>query len=97
MVKGRSAGVPETDNHLNVSCNPSNHGLSISYKVSGSGVVTMKIFDIRGREIETLVRREMQPGSYVLQWNAKRLSGGAYYCCLKSGSFSETKKLAMIR
>ena len=94
IVKGRSA---ETDNHLKVSFNPSNHGLSISYKVSGSGMVTMKIFDIRGREIATLVRREMQPGSYVMQWNAARLPGGAYYCSLKSGGFSETKKLAMIK
>jgi len=94
IAKGKSA---ETDNHLKVSFNQFNHGLSISCKVSVAGAVTMKLFDLRGREIATVLDKEMQPGSYAMQWNAARLPGGAYYCSLKSGSFSETKKLAMVR
>ena len=94
IVKGRAA---EPDDHLNVSFNPSNHGLSIRYEVSSGGLVTMTIFDIRGREMATLVRGEKQPGSYAMQWNAARLPGGAYFCSLKSGNFSQTRKLAMIR
>jgi len=93
IVKGRSA---EPDDHLNVYFNPLNHGLSIRYKVGSSGMVTIKIFDLRGREIQTLIHKEMQPGPYVMQWNAERLPGGAYCCCLKIGSFSQTRKLAMI-
>lgn len=97
IVKGKSVGIPEKDNHLNVSFNPSKQWLSISYKISSRDLVTMKIFDIRGKEIETRIDNEMYPGSHIMQWNTKRMSGGAYYCYLKHGNSCETKKVAMIK
>jgi predicted secreted protein len=94
IVKGKSA---EMDNHLNVAFNPSTKGLSIRYKVGSSGMVTLTIVDLRGRKIETLICSTMQPGSYTMQWNASRLNSGTYYCSLGSGSYSEAKKLTIVR
>jgi hypothetical protein len=93
-VKGRSA---QADNYLIVSLNRSNRELSVNYKVNIAGQVSMKIFDLRGREMATVLHKEMLPGSYAAQWNAAELPGGAYYCNLKYGSFSQTRKLAIIQ
>jgi hypothetical protein len=93
-VKGRSA---QADNYLIVSLDRSNRELSVNYKVNVAGLVSMKIFDLRGREMATILHKEMQLGSYTAQWNAAELPGGAYYCCFQNGRFSRTKKLAMVK
>ena len=57
----------------------------------------MKVFDILGNEIETIVNEEKQKGTYEVTWYAEGLPSGVYFCQLKAGSFSETKKMVLMR
>jgi hypothetical protein len=58
---------------------------------------TLKVYDILGREVTTLVNTKQSAGSYEVEFNAKNLSSGIYYYRLQSGSFTETKKMMLIK
>ncbi len=77
--------------------NPFNPSTVISFKLSVSSFVSLKIFDILGREISTLVNEEKQPGNYEVTFDASKLSSGIYFYTLQSGSFVETKKMILIK
>ncbi|MEW5797567.1 MAG: T9SS type A sorting domain-containing protein [Bacteroidota bacterium] len=62
---------------------------------SQGGFVTLKIFDLLGREVETLVNEQKQPGVYEVTWNARDVSSGVYFYQLRSGDFVQTKKLVL--
>ncbi len=68
-------------------------------KGEGSGVrfSTLKIYDILGREITTLINKELAPGNYEVEFNASTLASGVYFYRIESGSFSQTKKMVLIR
>jgi hypothetical protein len=59
--------------------------------------VSLKVYDVLGREVATLVNEVKQPGTYTVQWNATDMASGVYLYRLQSGSFSETKKLILLR
>jgi len=77
--------------------NPFNPSTKIKYSVPQSSNVVIKVYDILGNEIETLVNEEKSAGSYELTWNAKGLSSGVYFYQLRAGSFVETKKMVLIK
>jgi hypothetical protein len=58
---------------------------------------TLEVFDILGREVATLVNMEQSAGNYSVKFNASNLSSGVYFYKLQSGSFSQTKKLVLLR
>jgi hypothetical protein len=59
--------------------------------------VTLKVFDVLGKEVATLVNGEMNPGRYTLQWDAGNLPSGVYFYRLQAGHFAETKKLVLMK
>ena len=59
--------------------------------------VQLKIFDILGKEVTTLINQQMQPGSYEVEWNASNYPSGVYFYKLTSGSFTDTKKLILLK
>ncbi|VAX28050.1 5'-Nucleotidase domain protein [hydrothermal vent metagenome] len=59
--------------------------------------VTLKIYDILGREVATLVNKGQKPGNYEVQWNAGDNPSGIYFYRLQSGNFTDTKKLILLR
>ena len=59
--------------------------------------VTLKIYDILGREVATLVNQKQKPGNYEVVWNAVNQSSGIYFYRLQGGDFMETKKMLMIK
>jgi hypothetical protein len=59
--------------------------------------VTLKVFDVLGREVATLVNEELEAGSYKTTFDAAALSSGIYFYTLRSGSFIQTKKLTLLR
>jgi hypothetical protein len=61
------------------------------------GLVTLKVYDVLGREIATLVSEEKQPGVYEVEFDAVGLASGVYYYQLKTGSFVETKKMIYLK
>ncbi len=71
-------------------------------KISSNGrndnvSVTLKIIDVLGREITTLVNKQQQPGSYKVNFNAKNISSGVYFYQLKIGGLIKTKKMVLLR
>lgn len=77
--------------------NPFNPNTTISFAIPSRSFVSLKIFDLLGRGVTTIVSEEMMAGSYSKQWNAAKMSSGIYFYRLQAGSFSETKKLILLR
>jgi len=76
--------------------NPFNPGTTIKYQIPELSFVTLKVYDVLGNEIETLVNEEKLIGSYDVEFNATVLPSGIYFYRLQAGSFVETKKMVFI-
>ncbi|NNG27342.1 MAG: T9SS type A sorting domain-containing protein, partial [Ignavibacteriaceae bacterium] len=61
------------------------------------GFVKLKVYDVLGNEIVTLVNGEKQSGSYELVFDASALSSGIYFYQLKAGNFIQTKKMVLMK
>ncbi|MCU7511663.1 MAG: T9SS type A sorting domain-containing protein [Ignavibacteria bacterium] len=77
--------------------NPFNPETVIPYQIPEAGKVEIKIIDALGREVAGLLNQEMTAGKHEIRFNAKDLPGGIYFCHLKSGSYTETRKLVFIK
>jgi hypothetical protein len=77
--------------------NPFNPSTKIKYSVPQSSYVLIKVFDILGNEIETLVNEEKQSGTYGLTWSAANLPSGVYFYQLRAGDFIQTKKMVLMK
>ncbi len=84
--------------------NPFNPSTNIGFRISHFGFVTLKVYDLLGREIATPVNEFKQPGEYEITFNAANLNGraaylssGIYIYQLKAGDFIQTKKFVLIR
>jgi len=77
--------------------NPFNPATIIKFQIPNSSFVTLKVFDLLGREVATLVNEEMKPGIFERQFKGSNLSSGIYLYQLRAGSFIETKKLVLLR
>ena len=73
--------------------NPFNPSTMIVFYLPKSERVTLKVYDILGREIETLVEGSVPPGEHRLQWSATGLASGVYLCRMQTGEYSETIKM----
>lgn len=77
--------------------NPFNHSTKIRYSIPQTLKVVIKVFDVLGNELETLVNEEKTSGAYKLTWNASNLPSGVYFYQLKVASFVETKKMILLK
>ena len=77
--------------------NPFNPTTMINYQLPVTSSVSLKIYDILGREVATLVNQEQSTGSYKIDFNASSLASGVYFYQLKAGTFIETKKMILIK
>jgi hypothetical protein len=77
--------------------NPFNPTTIINYSIPAFSNVVIKIYDVLGKEVATLVNEEKPAGSYKVQFDASNLSSGVYLYKLQSGSFVETKKMTVIK
>ena len=79
--------------------NPFNPSTTIKYSIPSAGGVQnviLKVYDVLGREVATLVNKEQKPGNYQIVFNASELSSGTYFYKLKAGNFIETKKMLLL-
>ena len=76
--------------------NPFNPSTKIKYSISKLSFVTLKIYDVLGNEVITLVNKEKSAGSYEVEFSATNLPSGVYFYQLKTGSYIETKKMLLI-
>ncbi|RPI19867.1 MAG: T9SS C-terminal target domain-containing protein [Ignavibacteriae bacterium] len=77
--------------------NPFNPATKINYSLAVNGLVSIKIYDILGREVKQLVNEVQNAGQYNIEWNASDYPSGVYFYRIESGSFSETKKMMLIK
>gem|GEM_PF-64659 len=77
--------------------NPFNPTTKLSYSIAQSGLVTLKVYDVLGTEIETLINEEKAAGSFELSWDASYLPSGVYFYRLQAEDFTETKKMILLK
>ncbi len=77
--------------------NPFNPVTNIRYSISVSSYVTLKVYDIIGKEVKTLVNEYKQNGSYQVTFNGINLPSGVYYFRLKSGQWNQVRKMLLIK
>ncbi|MGB5528513.1 MAG: T9SS type A sorting domain-containing protein, partial [Ignavibacteriaceae bacterium] len=77
--------------------NPFNPTTKIRYEIPELNFVTIKIYDILGNEIVTLVNEEKPAGSYEIFYEASGLPSGVYFYSLRAGAFSDSKKMILLK
>lgn len=77
--------------------NPFNPKTNIKFSLPKSSLVVIKVFNILGKEIETIVNEKLQPGTYNVDWNAVNHPSGIYFYTILTENYSETKKMMLIK
>ncbi|MBD3289613.1 T9SS type A sorting domain-containing protein [candidate division KSB1 bacterium] len=77
--------------------NPFNPSTNIKFEIYEPAHVTLNLYDITGREVETLVDQPLSEGDYQILWNASKYTSGLYYCRLKADELSEAKKVILLK
>ncbi len=77
--------------------NPFNPSTNIQYAISSRQIVSLKVYDVLGNEVATLVNEEKPAGIYEVIFNASNFSSGIYFYQLRSGSFIDVKKMILMK
>ena len=77
--------------------NPFNPSTKINYQISQNDFVSLKVYDVLGNEVATLVNEEKPAGNYEVTFDARSLSSGTYFYKLQAGSFVEIKKMMLLK
>jgi hypothetical protein len=78
--------------------NPFNPTTNIRFQVSDYGFVSLRIYDITGRDVATIVSEKLEPGSYDYKWDARTLASGIYFYRLKIGEkFVQTNRMLLLK
>jgi photosystem II stability/assembly factor-like uncharacterized protein len=77
--------------------NPFNPTTVIDYQIATRSLVSLRVYDLLGREIATLVNEEKSPGMYKASWDANTVSSGVYFYRITAGTYSVTKKLVLMK
>ena len=103
LLRGPLVGVPEqellpTTYGLNQNYpNPFNPTTVIRYQIPVSSMVSLKVYNVLGQEVATLVSEEMKPGRYEVAWDATGFASGVYFYRLQAKDFVDTKKLILLK
>ena len=96
-IVGHNGEIPEAYSLSQNYPNPFNPVTKINYSLPKNGLVTLKIYDVLGREVMTLVKEMKSAGNYAVDFNGANLSSGIYFYSLKSGDFTSVKKMTLIK
>jgi hypothetical protein len=77
--------------------NPFNPTTSIAFAIPKAGFASLKVYDIAGREVMTALHETLQPGRYNVQVDASTLASGVYFYTLRTASFTQTRKMTVVR
>jgi hypothetical protein len=77
--------------------NPFNSATTIQFTIPSTEFVTLRIYNLAGQEIGTLVNKELPRGNYSVKWNTRDLASGVYFYRLRAGEFLETRKLILTK
>jgi hypothetical protein len=77
--------------------NPFNPTTRIEYRIQKGGFVALKIFDLLGNQISTLVSEQKAPGIYEVEWNAHNQPSGVYFCTVQADNFYKSMKMILLK
>ncbi len=77
--------------------NPFNPSTTIRFSIPLKSLVSLKIFDVLGREVETLLEGELQAGIHLVKWSAPSVPSGTYFYRLQAGEFVQTRKMLLLK
>jgi hypothetical protein len=77
--------------------NPFNPSTKINFSIPKSGLVSLKVYDILGKEVATLVNTNFNAGTHTIEFNASNLSSGTYFYRIQAGNFTEVKKMLLLK
>jgi len=77
--------------------NPFNPSTIISFSIPSEDFITLRVYDVLGKEVDVLVNETKPPGNYDVEFSGKNLTSGIYFYKLKAGDFVDTKKLILIK
>ena len=96
-VKNISSEIP-TDFSLEQNYpNPFNSITNVKFQIINSGIVKIKVYDLLGKEVKTIVNEYMQPGTYNVSFDAEGLSSGVYFYRMEASNFTSTKKCVLLK
>ena len=96
-VEGEKSEIPTTFDLNQNYPNPFNPETKISYQLPVSGKVSLKVFDVLGREVATLVDEVKEAGTYDVSFSGKAFASGAYFYKFQSGNYVKIKKMTLLK
>jgi photosystem II stability/assembly factor-like uncharacterized protein len=102
FIEPVSTEVPETFSLEQNYPNPFNPSTKIRFQIPAFvektlGVITLRIYDVTGNEISTLVDSELNPGIYEIEWDAAAYSSGVYFYSVTSGNYTQTRRMVLVK
>ena len=101
---GQIIGINQISNEIPIAFvlsqnypNPFNPSTNIKFQIPGSGLVKLTVFDVLGKEVQTLVNRQLSSGTYEADFDGSNLPSGVYYYQLEAGDYAETKKMVLVK
>ena len=92
-----SSGLPNEYSLSQNYPNPFNPSTEIKFSITKPGLVSLRIYNVLGQEVDNLVNRFLSSGSYRVSWNADNMPSGIYLYSLSSGSFMQVKKMILLK
>mgnify|MGYP003537044038 FL=1 len=96
-MQGNGNEIPELFSLSQNYPNPFNPVTNIKFSIPTGGNVKLTVFDITGKEVAVLVNQNMNAGNYTADFDASQLSSGIYFYTLSSGSYTDTKKMVLVK
>jgi hypothetical protein len=96
-VNKTSSNIPDKFGLLQNYPNPFNPATVIGFQLVVNSFTSLKIYDILGKEVTTLVNEQLQPGSYEATFDASGLPSGTYFYKIQAGGFTATKKMILVK
>ncbi|MBK8984196.1 MAG: T9SS type A sorting domain-containing protein [Ignavibacteria bacterium] len=100
VITGVNNNVTSIPNEFSLSQNypnPFNPSTKIAYTIPNNGLVTLKIYNLLGKEVASLINEVKSAGTYEVNFNGANLSSGVYFYRLESGNFVDTKKMFLLK
>ncbi len=96
-ILGNSKHLPDKHSLSQNFPNPFNPSTKINYSIKNKSFVTLKIFDVLGRAVQTLINKEQSQGNYEVEFDGSNLTSGIYFYRIQAGDFIETKKMLLMK
>src|SRR5207249_11873769 len=96
-VAGKRSGVSQEFSLAQNYPNPFNPVTEIRLMIGDWGLVSLRIYDVLGREVATIVNENKAPGAYAVPWDARNIPSGVYFYRLTAGNFTGVKQMLLIR